>query len=254
MDQRYTTENLLVLRKLTRAVADLLRGQMHTYLSALAPVMRPVALLGHYVQGGAKEVSKDAVKTFQELENIYGSAAASRPFGLLKELRTPFEVSGSALELSPVEYSYQATINGHSKAVSITSPFKWVLSYADFAPARLRQLLLDKHRTDTETSRFVLHYCLLQLVLSKQPAAGQVLEDLKFTITSGRLPEFGELPIITVASLVPAVRPPDDVIIQATEIAGRDTFEELIDVEGVRAMRDPLKDRLEELLKSHGVA
>jgi len=252
MDQHYSTENLLVLRTLTRAVANLLRSQMHTYLSALAPVMRPAGLLGHYVQGGSKEVSRDAVKMFQELENIYGGAATSKPFGLLKELRTPFEVSGSALELSSVEYNYQATANGHSKAVSITSPFKWVLSYSDFTPARLKQLLLDKRRTDSETARFVLHYSLLQLMLVRQPALTQILEDLRFNIASGPTPEFGDLPVISITSLVPTVRPPDDVIIQATEIAGRDTFEELIDVEGVLAMRDPLKDRLTELVKTHG--
>lgn len=253
MDNRYSTEKLLALRKLTRSFADLLHGQMQLYLSALAPLMRPAALLGHYVQGGAKEVSKDAIKTFQELESVYGLAASSKPFGLLKELRTPFEVAGSALELSPVEYSYTANTAAQSKPVLITAPFKWVLSYADFAPARLRHLLTDKNRTDTETARFVLHYCLLEVIVAKQSALGQVLRALHFDLTRGRMPEFGELPIITVVSTVPTLRPPDDVIIQSTEISGRDSFEELVDVDGVLGMSDPFKDRLVDLVKSQGL-
>ncbi|HUI41696.1 MAG TPA: hypothetical protein VL523_06985 [Terriglobia bacterium] len=253
MAETYTTERLLALRKLTRSIADLLRGQMQNYLSALAPLMRPAALLGHYVQGGAKEVSKDAIKTFQDLESIYGAAAASKPFGLLKELRTPFEVAGSALELSPVEYSHTARTDGQAKTVTITSPFKWVLSYADFAPGKLRQLLADKNRTDAEAGRFVLHYCLLQVILAKQTAASQMLDALHFDLTAGRLAEFGELPIITVASTVPTLRPPDSVIMQSTEISGRDAFEEIVDVEGLLAMRDPFKEKLLEFVKSQGL-
>lgn len=253
MDDRYSTQRLLVLRKVTRSIADLLRGQMQVYLSVLAPVMRPATLLGHYVQGGTKEVSKDSIKTFQDLEATYGAAACSKPFGLLKDLRTPFEVSGSALELSSVEYAYTAKTDGQSKAIIITSPFKWVLSYSDFAPPRLRQLLTDRNRTDAETARFVLHYCLLQLIFAKQTAVSQVFEALHFKLTIGRLAEFGELPILTLASTVPTVRPPDEVIIQNTEISGRDAFDEVVDVEGILAMRDPFKDRLVEILKSGGI-
>jgi hypothetical protein len=253
MAETYSTERLLALRKVTRATADLLRGQMQMYLSALAPLMRPAGLLGHYVQGGAKDVSKDAAKVYQELENVYGAAAVSKPFGLLKELRTPFEVAGSALELTTVEYTYVAKTEGQSKPVLITSPLKWVLSYSDFTPARLRQLLTDKNRTDTETARFVLHYCLLQVILAKQTAISQMLDALHFDLTAGRLPEFGELPVISVSSTVSTLRPPDSVIIQSTEISGRDAFEEVVDVEALVAMKDPFKERLMDLAKTHGL-
>jgi hypothetical protein len=253
MAETYSTERLLALRKLTRAAADLLRGQMQMYLSALAPLMRPAGLLGHYVQGGAKEVSKDAVKVYQELESVYGAAAVSKPFGLLKELRTPFEATGSALELTTVEYTYVAKTESQSKTVLITSPLKWVLSYADFAPVRLRQLLTDRNRTDTEAGRFVLHYCLLQVILAKQTAVSQMLDALHFDLTTGRLAEFGELPVISVASTVPTLRPEDSVIIQSTEISGRDAFEEVVDVEGLVAMKDPFKESLMDLAKTHGL-
>ena len=128
-----------------------------------------------------------------------------------------------------------------------------MLSYADFSPAKLRQLLADKNRTDADASRFVLHYCLLQVILAKQTAAGQMLDALHFDVTTGRLAEFGELPIVTVASTVPTLRPPDSVIIQSTEISGRDAFDEIVDVEGLLDMRDPFKERLIELVKSQGL-
>ena len=44
-----------------------------------------------------------------------------------------------------------------------------------------------------------------------------------------------------VSSLVPTVRPPDEVIIESTELSGRDVFEEVVDVGAILAMRDPLK-------------
>ena len=41
MDGRDSTQSLLVLRKLTRAIADVVRVQMTEYLATLAPLLRP---------------------------------------------------------------------------------------------------------------------------------------------------------------------------------------------------------------------
>ena len=37
------------------------------------------------------------------------------------------------------------------------------------------------------------------------------------------------------------------------ELSGRNVFEEIVDVDGILAMRDPVKDRLLDLIKSQGV-
>jgi len=42
------------------------------------------------------------------------------------------------------------------------------------------------------------------------------------------------------------------VIIETTELTGSDAFEEVIDLEGLTTLRDPMKDSLVELARSHG--
>ena len=37
------------------------------------------------------------------------------------------------------------------------------------------------------------------------------------------------------------------------ELSGRNVFEEIVDVNAILAMRDPVKDRLLDLIKSQGV-
>ncbi len=129
-----------------------------------------------------------------------------------------------------------------------------MVSYSDFSPQRLRQLLADPNRSDAETARFVLHYCLFHLVVARQSAISQMLDALRFDLYSTRIPEFGELPVTCIASDVPSTLPPDEAIIESTEISGRDVFEEIVDVDAVASLRDPFKDKLLELISSHGAA
>ena len=55
MNGRDSLESLLVLRKLTRAIAEAVRAQMTEYLTTLAPLLWPRMVLGDYIQGGSKE-------------------------------------------------------------------------------------------------------------------------------------------------------------------------------------------------------
>ena len=57
MDGRDSIQSLLVLRKLTRAIAETVRAQMVEYLTVLSPLLRPKLVLGDYVHGGAKEAA-----------------------------------------------------------------------------------------------------------------------------------------------------------------------------------------------------
>src|SRR6059058_5096549 len=55
MAEEFTTQRLLALRKLTRALADLLRGQAKDYLATLGPLFRPRSILGGYTETNPKE-------------------------------------------------------------------------------------------------------------------------------------------------------------------------------------------------------
>ena len=84
MDRPMNTQQLLQLRKLTRAVSDQLRGQLKDYLVTLSPLIRPRTVLGDYVQGSVKETVRGADKTFKDLQSLYESVAGASPFHLAK--------------------------------------------------------------------------------------------------------------------------------------------------------------------------
>lgn len=252
MDQPKNTQQLLQLRKLTRAVSDQLRGQLKDYLVTLSPLIRPRTVLGDYVQGNAKETVRGADKTFKDLQSLYESVAGSGPFHLAKELKAPVELVSSALEMLPLEYSYVAKGEQGEKTVAITSPLKWVLVYSGYTLTRLRQILMDRNRSDTELRECVLHHLVLNTVVTKQSGVGRILQALHFPVRTETFPGLGQLPVTVISSTLSTVRPTDDVIIESTEISGTDAFEELLNTEDVSRLANPFKDTLVPILKNHG--
>ena len=253
MEDRFTIQKLLILRKITRAVADHVRGQLKDSLATIAPLFRPRTLLGENVRGTGKDVIKGADKAVQDLQAIYGPLAATKLYDLPKELNPPLELPGSALEFNPVEQSYTAKTDRETKTITITSPLKWMLSYSGYGPKQLKDLLATRaSRTGDELRQTVLHFCVLHLMLNvvKQTGLADLLGGLRFSVNPGRSPEFGELPITFLTAAIPTLRPPDDVIIESTEISGTPVFEEVIDIDGIINLRDPLRERAIELVKA----
>jgi len=253
MEENYSIQRMLDLRKLTRAIAELLRGQMRDYLVTLAPLYHPRTVLGEYVQGSTKEALKGANTVFKELQALYDSIAPSRPFNLSKDVKAPLDIYGGALELTAVEYTHQATVDQTSKTVTITLPFRWIVSYPGCPPTRLRELAADRNRSAEELQHAILHYLALHLVMSKQTSLTKILEEFHFPVSPNeRLPGFGNLPMTIISSSVSTMRPPDNVIIESTEISGVSAFEEVVNIADIVELRDPLSDRLLELIKTHG--
>jgi hypothetical protein len=263
MENDYSIKKLLVLRRLTRAVADLLHGQMREYIATLTPLLRPRAVLGHLVEGGGggKETVHGADKALAELQTLYEAHSAAKPFNLRKELKQPLEIAGTSLETTPLEYAYEAQAEGTTKTVTITSPLTWVLSYAGLAPGRLiqvgftpkrfREVLADRGLSKDELHQFVVHYLVLHVVATRQVGVAKILDALHFPLGSRTAQELGNLPLTTIASAISTVRPPDGVIIESTEISGTDAFEEVVNLDQIARLGDPLKHRLIELARSH---
>jgi hypothetical protein len=251
-EESYSIQQLLTLRKLTRSVGDLLRGQLNDYLTALVPVLRARNVLGEYVHGGSKEGNRGAEKIFLELQKQYSAVGASKPFHLTNELKAPFEISSSAVELTPVEYSYQAKSGDHAKTVLVTSPLKWMVFYTGFAPKKLKELLGSTNPLNEDVHRFILHYLVLHALVTSQPGISKLFEGLRFPISFGQSAAFGALPLMYISSCVSTVRPPDDVLIESTEISGQNAFEEVIHLDDLRDLQDPLKNQLLELAQKHG--
>ena len=259
----FDPKQLLVLRKLTRAAVDALREQARDLVATITPLLRPRVALGDPADVGTKDPFQAADKTFKELQSVFESVAAAEPFNLHKDLKPPIDLAGGNIEIAPLEYRYTARAGGHTKVLRVTAPLKWVMSYSGVTPGRvnvstytlrrLRELLAGGTRPIEELRQFALHYAALHLAVSRHAGLGRLLEPSHFRLGSEKVEEFGHLPLPYVAFAVNTVRPPDDALIEHTEIAGTDAFEEVIDVSGIAALRDANREKLMELARAHGV-
>jgi len=249
MNGRDSIQSLLVLRKLTRAITDVVRVQMTEYLRTLTPLLRPKAILGEYIQGGQKEPTRKTDKAFKDLQSLYDAVAGTRPFNLPRELTPPLSFPAAALEITPLDYVHVAQAGDVSRKITVRCPLTWVLTYNDFPPNRLKELLDTKARSVDEVQRFVLSYLIIHLVTINEPGLVQIFNALHFPLTTSRSKEFGELPITRIGIDVTTTRPSDAVILESAELTGMDAFEELVNVDDLSRLRDPLRERLIELAR-----
>jgi len=251
MDEPFDTKRLVVLRKLTRAVADHVRGQLKDHLTTLAPLLRPRNVLGEFVKSDVKESVRGADIAFKEMQTLYAKLAG-RPFNFVPELRSPVDVTSSVLEFIPIDYVYAAKTEREAKTITVISPMKWLLSYSGFNPKRMRELLAQPNRTTNDLEVAVHHALMLHIVLTRQPALVKLLEALHFTIATGPIQGLGDVPIVTISSIIPTIRPPDELIIESTEMSGTNSFEEVVSLSDLAVLRDPFREKLIELAKAHG--
>jgi hypothetical protein len=247
MNGRDGVESLLVLRKLTRAITDAVRVQMTEYLKTLTPLLRPKAVLGEYVHGGAKEGSRKADKAFGDLQALWETVAAVKPYSLPRELTPPLSFTSVGLEITPLDYYHVAHSGTETRRIKVRCPLTWVLTYTDFPPTRLQELLDAKARSVEELQRFVLNYLVMHLAATSEAGLMQVFQALHFPLTTSKSPQFGELPITRIGIGIATTRPSDALIIQSAELTGMDAFEEVVKVEDLAGLADPLKDRLLEI-------
>src|SRR5262245_43652182 len=146
MNGRDNMQSLLALRKLTRAITDVVRVQMTEYLNTLTPLLRPQALLGEYIHGGQKEQARKADKAFKDLQAMYEAVAPAKPFHLQRELNTPLDFPRVGLEITPLDYVHVIQSGAETRRIKVRCPLTWVLTYTDFPPNRLQELLDAKGR------------------------------------------------------------------------------------------------------------
>lgn len=249
MDGGDSIQSLLVLRKLTRAIADVVRAQMTEYLATLAPLLQPKMVLGDYIQGGSKESTRKADKAFKELQALYEVVAGTKPFNLPRELAPPLHVADGGLEITPVDYAHIAQSGSETRTIMVRRPLTWVLTYSGFAPSRLPDLLKVKLRPGDELQQFVMSHLLMHVVTTNSPGLMHMFDALHFPITSTTSPEFGPLPLTRICVGISTSRPSDAVLIESAALTGMDAFEEVVNVEDLASLRDPLKDRLVEIAR-----
>lgn len=249
MEESYTTQKLLVLRKLTRTIGDIISSQMKEYVATLAPLFGQRAVFGEHIQGSGKEPVKAADQAFKDLQSLYERTATAAPFHLQKELKSPLMQMTSSLELTPWEYVHVAKTDTENKTITVTCPFKSIVTYVGYSPQRLKELLANRNRNDGELQQFVLHYIAMHVVISKQPGLTRMLDVLHYPLVSTQLPGLGALPVTCISSSISTSLPPDELVIESTELSGKDAFEELINVGDIEKLRDPFKERLLDVVR-----
>lgn len=246
--QILTLEQLSARRQKTEAVSQFFLKQLRGYVEALRPLLSPVRLLGRYVS--PKEDVVGAEKAFAQLRQTYDEVCG-KPFALARGLEeAPIAAIENKIELYPWEYAYDAGGATEKKTLTVASPVRWIMSYASaYTLSQLRSLLSGKGDREQATIRqFIVNALAMKMLVERSPGISQLLGDLRYSVTIEKSPVLGELPVVSIAAAVPSFRPQDDLILGAVRLSGVPAFVELIDVEAIHRLEDPLKRRIEDML------
>lgn len=247
MSDRDSIQSLLALRKLTRAIADAVRTQIGEYLATLSPLFRPQIVLGDHIVGGIKESTRRADQALKEVQALHETVSPAKPFNLRRELAVPINFAAGPIEITPVDYIHVA----EGRRIVVRRPLTWTLSYAGYSPTRVPELVSTRGE---ELQRFIVSHLLLNAVVTHQRGLMQVFEALRLPITTTKTPELGELPVTRIGIAVSTFRPSDAVVLESAELTGIDAFEEVVNVDDIARLDDPLKDRLSEIARQHAPA
>ena len=128
---------------------------------------------------------------------------------------------------------------------------RWVVNYrTNYNLAQVKTVIDGKENARPEYLRqFVVNAVVLQLVLNRNPGLTQLFQDLRYELKTEGPPDLKGLPVVTVTSFLTSLRPADDLIQAATAFSGVPAFIELLRLDEGLKPRDPLQEKLQELLK-----
>jgi hypothetical protein len=244
-----TFQELPEIRRKTEVISKFLQDQVLTHLETLRPMLSPERLFGRHA-GGKGDVAP-ADRTLAQLQQNYRPFSA-RPFDLPSEL-DPYWLTlvGSRVTLYPWEYMHEAATDRETKAISMISPLRWVVSFSSaYTLSQVRQALAGKgERRPEHIRQFIVNALVTQLVITHTPGLAPLFTDLRYQLQTDYAPDLPKLPLTTITSGLPSFRPGDDLILAATNFSGVPAFIELIDVGALPELQDPLKTRIEDLLR-----
>ncbi len=246
-------EQLLHLHTLTKDVAKFCQKQLRGHLDTMALLFRPRRMLGDAMEGAEKETVGGSDKTLAELRDLYRRVAV-RPFDLRPELTLPLESVSTQLQLHEWEYLHDTKSDRGRRGIKVTKPLTWVIAYAStYSLSMLRQVVAGHEERDGDAVRaFVLRASLMHLHFTKFPAIAELLAGLRYRVEVRHSPELGDLPLVTISPPFATMRPADNLVTTASGLAGGASFAEVLDLETVRNLKDPLREEITAMLRSHG--
>ncbi len=237
-------EEMSALRERSQKIGSLLSEDLRAYTKTLTALCAPRKVLGEFMQSASRDKVVGAEKSFALLEERY-KAVMRDAFGLSAKLSTPLPAIHNKLSLTP--WCYSEVLTGSSSPLIFSTPVRWVLSYD--CSYDLRDLITDRIKSEElryeEVSPFVVRALVAWLLFEQSPELKRILSGLGFDVSLEVLPEIsGDLPYVVLTSTVPAFRPQDSLVSMVSQLSGGSSFEELVDVDGIKAMPFVLKDRL----------
>jgi hypothetical protein len=246
--KKLDNQEFFKLRQVTEKVAHALGRRLANHLDILRPLFIPRRLLGTYVKSAVIEEVPRSEKAFADLQELY-STICEKPFGLPKKLQPPLPPISNQLEMTPLQYPLCVEGSG-DKTISVTSPTQWILSYRSECPInRLKAMVFGSEpRQPDEMRQALINHLSLVILLRHVPNLTQLLEDLRYHVEIRELIDLGKVPVIVLKAPVQTFLPPDDFILQVTQLSGIPAFQEIIDLEAVENILDSLKETLKNII------
>lgn len=239
-----TLQDLAVARVNTETISQFLQQQLLGYLATLGQILLPDRLLGKHV--GFKGEVAGADKALAELQASYQPFTGA-PYSVPREFETEWLTEiGTRLEI----YRWEYPLTLGSRTISIASPARWILTYtAPYTVAQMPQALAQKeNRRPAYIRQFIINALVIKQLIARNAGLQALFADLGYKIsfeTSSHLPN---LPLVVLTSRLPSFRPADDLVATATALSGVSAFIELIDLDAVEEIVDPLKQQISNLL------
>jgi hypothetical protein len=244
-----TFSEVIEVRRKTEAVSKYLHEQLAGYIETLRPLFVPDRYIGRFA--GGKFDTQDSDRAVAEIQQKYREFTG-KPFDLSPEFDPHWlSLVGSRLDLQRWAYTHQVQSDGETKAVTISSPSRWILTYrSNLSVSQMAEALTGKERASIEFRRqFVVNALVIQLAVARNPGLVQLMDGLHYRLQSEFFPGLAKLPIVTLTSPLPSFRPTDDLILEATRFSGVPAFIELLDMEAIREMRDPIREKIDQLIQ-----
>jgi hypothetical protein len=244
---------LLRLHKLTRDVAAQCAKQLRQYLEYIASLLRPRRLLGDYIEGVSKEPVVGAERNFADLRALYRKVAIK--FDLRPELEAPLQSVSTQFQLQEWEYNHALQTEKGWQSIRVIKPLTWVLSYTSpYGLSTMRDVTAGIVHPDPESVRsFVVRACLMHEMFRAFPALTDLLSALRFRIAIETCAPLGDLPLVTISAPFRTFRPSDSLVAMASGLAGGATFTEVLAVDSVRNLSDPLREQAVATMRQHNV-
>jgi hypothetical protein len=242
-------EQLAAARKSTQAVSDFLEKRLLGYLETLRTLLVPERILGKFA--GSKFDVPGADKALAELQDNY-RRLPGKPFDFAKEFEADWlsEV-GVKPEIQRWEYSREISTDSGKRTVAFTSPTRWILSYGPgySIPQAIQAFSRKQDRRGTDQLRqFVVNMLVMQSLITRSNGLTSLIGELRYDVRIASHPGLAGLPVVVIQSQIPTFIPPEPVIAAATELSGVNAFIELIDLDAIRQLSDPFKERIAQLI------